>query len=40
MLGAVRDYERETPRSSIQLVRFVLFGEADYKTFLSASNRS
>jgi O-acetyl-ADP-ribose deacetylase (regulator of RNase III) len=40
MLGAVREYERETPRGSIQLVRFVLFGEADYKTFLSALNRS
>ncbi len=40
MLGAVREYERETPRSSIQLVRFVLFGAADYKTFLSVLNRS
>ena len=40
MLGAVREYERETPRSSIQLVRFVSFGEADYMTFLSALNRS
>ena len=40
MLGAVREYERETTRSSIQLVRFVLFGEADYKTFLSVLNRS
>ena len=40
MLGAVREYERETPPSSIQLVRFVLFGEAEYTTFLSALNRS
>jgi O-acetyl-ADP-ribose deacetylase len=39
-LGAVREYDRETPRSSIQLVRFVLFGEADHVTFLSALNRS
>jgi O-acetyl-ADP-ribose deacetylase (regulator of RNase III) len=40
MLGAVREYERETLRRSIQLVRFVLFGEADYKTFLSVLNRT
>ena len=40
MLGAVREYERETSRSCIQLVRFVLFGEADCKTFRSALNRS
>jgi O-acetyl-ADP-ribose deacetylase (regulator of RNase III) len=40
MLGAVREYERETLPSSIQLVRFVLFGEAEYTTFLSALNRS
>jgi O-acetyl-ADP-ribose deacetylase len=34
MISAVREYEREHPRSSVVLVRFVLFGEAEYRTFL------
>lgn len=37
MLGAVRDYAREHPRSSIQMVVFVLFGEEEYAIFQAAS---
>lgn len=33
MIKAVRKYEQEHPQSSIKLVRFVLFGESEYKTF-------
>jgi O-acetyl-ADP-ribose deacetylase (regulator of RNase III) len=36
MISAVRDYERDHPQSSIALVRFVLFGEGDFRTFLAA----
>lgn len=33
MIRAVRDYEKGHPGSSIQTVRFVLFGPEDYKIF-------
>jgi len=33
MIGAVRDYARTNPKSSIEHVVFVLFGEGDYQTF-------
>jgi O-acetyl-ADP-ribose deacetylase (regulator of RNase III) len=33
MIGAVRDYSRHHPESSVKRVRFVLFGEADLKAF-------
>lgn len=33
MVGAVREYEKLHPRSTIRRVRFVLFGEPDYQTF-------
>jgi O-acetyl-ADP-ribose deacetylase len=33
MIGAVREYEREHPESSIELVRFVLFAQSDYDAF-------
>jgi O-acetyl-ADP-ribose deacetylase (regulator of RNase III) len=36
MISAVRAYGGEHPQSSIMLVRFVLFGERDYKTFEAA----
>jgi O-acetyl-ADP-ribose deacetylase (regulator of RNase III) len=36
MLGAVRDYAREQPQSSIQRVIFVLFGEEEYRIFKAA----
>ena len=36
MIGAVREYDREHPHSSVKLVRFVLFGEPDHKTFARA----
>jgi len=36
MIGAVRRYEREHPQSSVQVVRFVLFGREDYETFRKA----
>jgi O-acetyl-ADP-ribose deacetylase len=39
MIGAVREYEWENPRGSVTLVRFVLFGEPDYKTFASVMGR-
>jgi O-acetyl-ADP-ribose deacetylase (regulator of RNase III) len=40
MIGALREYEWEDPQSSLKLVRFVLFGESDYKTFLAKMNAS
>jgi O-acetyl-ADP-ribose deacetylase len=33
MIGAVRDYSRHHPQSTVRRVRFVLFGEKDFKTF-------
>ena len=33
MIGAVRQYAREHATSTVKLVRFVLFGDADYHTF-------
>lgn len=33
MIGAVRHYAREHATSTVKLVRFVLFGDADYHTF-------
>lgn len=33
MMGAVEEYSQAHPDSTVQCVRFVLFGEADYKTF-------
>ena len=39
MIGAVRVYARENPQSSINLVRFVLFAEADYKIFDGVLNQ-
>jgi O-acetyl-ADP-ribose deacetylase (regulator of RNase III) len=33
MIGAVREYSRTNPKSSIERVIFVLFGEADYQAF-------
>ena len=33
MIGAVRDYEREHPGSTVRVVRFVLFGREDYEIF-------
>ena len=40
MISAVRRYGGEHPQSSILLVRFVLFGEADCKTFQAVMNGS
>ena len=37
MIGAVRAYAREHPTSSIQRVRFVLFGAEDYEAFRTAT---
>jgi O-acetyl-ADP-ribose deacetylase (regulator of RNase III) len=33
MIGAVQQYAKEHPASSVTLVRFVLFGDADYQVF-------
>ena len=33
IIAAVRDYARENPKSTINLVRFVLFEKADYEIF-------
>jgi O-acetyl-ADP-ribose deacetylase len=33
MISAVQEYARMHPRSTIQRVRFVLFGQLDYQTF-------
>jgi len=33
MIGAVREYAKQNPESSIKLVRFVLFGKGDYEVF-------
>lgn len=33
MLGSVQQYAKEHPASSVTLVRFVLFGDADYQIF-------
>ena len=37
MIGAVREYGRIHPKSSIEMVVFVLYSESDYETFLSVS---
>ena len=37
MIGAVREYERAHPQSSIQHVVFVLFGEEDFRVFNQAA---
>ena len=37
MIGAVREYEREHPQSSVRIVRFVLFGKPDYEEFRRAA---
>ena len=37
MIGAVREYGRIHPESSIEMVVFVLFSESDYETFSSVS---
>jgi len=39
MIGAVREYEKTHPQSSIQRVRFVLFGAEDFQAFNLASKR-
>ena len=36
MIGAVREYARATPETTIQFVRFVLFEESDYRVFQQA----
>ncbi len=36
MIRAVQQYSREHPATSVRLVRFVLFGDADYQTFQNA----
>ena len=36
MIGAVQQYAREHSTSTVKLVRFVLFGDADYHTFQTA----
>jgi O-acetyl-ADP-ribose deacetylase (regulator of RNase III) len=33
MIGAVKEYARENPKTAITLVRFVLFGKEDYEVF-------
>ena len=33
MIGAVREYAQENPRSSVKMVRFVLFGASDCQVF-------
>lgn len=33
MIGAVREFDKAHPKSTIRRVRFVLFGEQDYETF-------
>ena len=33
MIGSVWEYADENPRSAVKLVRFVLFGKADYEIF-------
>ena len=40
MIAATRDFGRDHPASSVQLVRFVLFGAADYDTFQQVMSRS
>ncbi|MBS1791606.1 MAG: macro domain-containing protein [Acidobacteria bacterium] len=39
MIGAARDYAAATPASSIELVVFVLFTQADYRTFKQFAER-
>jgi O-acetyl-ADP-ribose deacetylase len=39
MIGAVREYGREHPNSSVKRVRFVLFGKEDYMTFQNELER-
>jgi O-acetyl-ADP-ribose deacetylase len=34
MIGAVIEYARQNPQSTVKRVRFVLFGEVDYKIFV------
>jgi O-acetyl-ADP-ribose deacetylase (regulator of RNase III) len=36
MIGAVRDYDRDHPQSSLRIVRFVLFGKKDCEEFRRA----
>ncbi len=36
MIAAVREYAKSRPQSSVKRVRFVLFGEEDYKIFLQS----
>ncbi len=36
MISAVREYARDHPQSNVKLVRFVLFGEGDYRIFKQA----
>ena len=36
MISAVQQYAREHSKSSLKLVRFVLFGETDYRVFQNA----
>ena len=38
MIGAVRQHAASHPASSVKLVRFVLFGDADYQIFMNALN--
>jgi O-acetyl-ADP-ribose deacetylase len=33
IIGSVRQYAEENPQSTIRLIRFVLFGKADYEIF-------
>lgn len=43
MIGAVKDYSRERPQSTLKLARFVLFGQQDYGMFqqaLQTANRT
>jgi O-acetyl-ADP-ribose deacetylase (regulator of RNase III) len=39
MIGAVRDYAREHPRSSIRKVVFVLYGEEEHRIFEAAARQ-
>jgi O-acetyl-ADP-ribose deacetylase len=39
MIAAVQDYARGNPQSSLKRVRFVLFGESDYRIFLAEAER-
>jgi O-acetyl-ADP-ribose deacetylase (regulator of RNase III) len=39
MIGAVHEFDREHPQSSVKIVRFVLFEKSDYRTFASVMDR-